>query len=63
MRRYVHEAVVDTPPDKLWRAIVDVRRWPEWDAGLEAIELQGELAPGRRYTVKPWGGPAVRMSV
>jgi len=35
MRRYVHEAVVDTPPDKLWRAIVDLRRWPEWDAGLE----------------------------
>jgi hypothetical protein len=63
MRRYVHEAVVDTPPDKLWRAIVDVRRWPEWDAGLEAIELQGELASGRRYTLKPQGGPAVRMSV
>jgi hypothetical protein len=35
MRRYVHEAVVDTPPDKLWRASVDVRRRPEWDAGLE----------------------------
>src|SRR5713101_7882848 len=63
MRRYVHEAVVDTPPDKLWRAIVDVRRWPEWDAGLEAIELRGELAPGRRYTLKPRGGPAVTMSV
>jgi hypothetical protein len=41
MRRYVHEAVVDTPP----------------------IELQGELAPGRRYTLKPRGGPAVTMSV
>jgi uncharacterized membrane protein len=63
MRRYVHGAVVDTPPDTLWRAIVDVRRWPEWDAGLEAIELQGELAPGRRYTLKPRGGPAVTMSV
>ena len=63
MRRYVYEAVVDTPADKLWRAIVDVRRWPEWDEGLEAIELQGELAPGRRYTLKPRGGPAVRMSV
>ncbi len=63
MRRYVYEAVVDTPADKLWRTIVDVRRWPEWDEGLEAIELQGELAPGRRYTLKPRGGPAVRMSV
>jgi len=63
MRRYVHEVVVDTPPDKLWRAITDLRRWPEWDAGLEAIELQGELAPGGRYTLKPRGGPAVSMSV
>jgi hypothetical protein len=63
MRRYVHEAVVDTPPDKLWRAIVDVRRWPEWDTGLDAIELAGELPPGRRHTLRPRGGPAVRMSV
>jgi uncharacterized protein YndB with AHSA1/START domain len=32
MRRYVHEVVVDTPPDTLWRAITDLRRWPEWVA-------------------------------
>jgi uncharacterized protein YndB with AHSA1/START domain len=63
MHRYVHEVVVHTPPDKLWRAITDLRRWPEWDAGLEAIELQGELAPGGRYKLKPRGGPAVTMSV
>jgi hypothetical protein len=63
MRRYVHETVVHTAPEKLWRAIIDVRRWPEWDSGLEAIELHGELAPGRRYTLKPQGGPAVTMSV
>lgn len=63
MRRYVHEVVVNTPPETLWRAIVDIRRWPEWDAGLETIELRGELAPGCRYTLKPRGGPAVAMSV
>ncbi len=63
MRRYVHEVVVDTPPERLWHAIVDIRRWPEWDAGLEAIELSGDVIPGRRYRLKPRGGPAVPMSI
>jgi hypothetical protein len=54
MRRYVHEVVVNTPPETLWRAIVDIRRWPEWDAGLETIELRGELAPGCRPLAFFW---------
>ena len=67
MRRYVHEAVVDTPPDKLWRAIVDVRRWPEWDAGLEAIELQGDLPLAKmrgshEFRVEP-GGTRIRVTI
>jgi uncharacterized protein YndB with AHSA1/START domain len=63
MRRYVHEVVVTTPPETLWRAITDIRRWPEWDPGLQAIELRGELIPGCRYTLKPRGGPAVAMAI
>ncbi len=63
MRSRVCEIVVATEREKLWRALVDVRRWPEWDAGLEAVEVEGEIAPGHRFTLKPRGGPAVTISI
>jgi ligand-binding SRPBCC domain-containing protein len=63
MRRHVYEVAVNTSPERLWLAIADVRRWPEWDAELEAIEVKGEIAPGSRFGLKPRGGPTVAMSV
>jgi uncharacterized protein YndB with AHSA1/START domain len=63
-RRYVHEAVVDLPPERLFAAITDVRRWPEWDAELASTEQDGTpLRPGSRFTLKPKGGPRVAMTV
>jgi ligand-binding SRPBCC domain-containing protein len=63
MQTHVYEVVVNTAPEKLWLAIADVRRWPDWDAGLEAIEVEGEVARGSLFRLKPRGGPAVTMSV
>jgi len=69
MRRYVHEVVVNTPPETLWRAIVDMRRWPEWDAieppnrfvdlaHLPLVKMRGshEFLPER-------GGTRIRVTI
>jgi hypothetical protein len=63
MRRHVYEVVVLTTPEVLWSAIADVRRWPDWDAELENTRVTGTIVPGSRFTLKPRGGPVVKMSV
>jgi uncharacterized protein YndB with AHSA1/START domain len=63
MRRYIHEAIVQTSPEKLFRAITDIPSWPRWDSGLEATTHDGSLAPGARFTLKPKGGPRVALSI
>jgi hypothetical protein len=45
MRRYVHEAVVDTPPDRLWRAIVARKVAQDAGAQTEAFMRFAERLP------------------
>jgi uncharacterized protein YndB with AHSA1/START domain len=63
MKSHVYEVVVNAAPERLWLAVADVRRWPDWDADLETVEVKGEVAPGSRFRLKPRGGPVVAMSV
>ena len=58
MRRYVHEVVVNTPPETLWRAIVDIRRWPEWDAGLVARKIARDAGAQTEAFVRFAGRPS-----
>ena len=63
-RRHVYETVVDVSPHRLFQAISDIRRWPEWDAGLKSTEHDGApLRPGSRFALTPRGGPRVAMMV
>ena len=47
MRRYVHEVVVNTPPETLWRAIVDIRRWPARGGPAVAMSVEAIEPPNR----------------
>ena len=51
MCAYVHDTVTDLSPEVLWNAKQDLRRWPEYDAGLESVEHDGVLAPGRGFVL------------
>ncbi|WP_228530813.1 MULTISPECIES: SRPBCC family protein [Myxococcaceae] len=63
MRRYVHETVVPTPAGKLYRALTDIARWPQWDAELASTEAPASLTRGAAFSLTPRGGPRVRMTV
>jgi uncharacterized protein YndB with AHSA1/START domain len=63
MRRYVREVTVPASPTKLWAAIADIRRWPEWNPGIQRTEHDGRLTPGSPFMLKPEGGPQVQMTI
>lgn len=63
MRRYSYETLVETSTEKLYQAITDIARWPTWDPELEATVHDGSLSPGSRFSLKPKGGPNLKMTI
>jgi len=63
MKSYTYTTTTDVAAEKLYRAITDINRWPEWDRELEATTHDGKLTPGSPFTLKPKGGPKLAMEV
>jgi len=61
--RYTHQMKTDVPAERLFDAITAINRWPEWDPDLDATTLDGPAEAGRRFTLKPKGGPLVQMMI
>ena len=61
--RHEHEVLVDLPPERLLRAIADVRHWPDWDEEIAAIDGPERPVAGTRFSLVPNGGPRVAMLV
>lgn len=53
----------DVTARAIWAAWADVERWPEWDRELEWTRLEGAFAQGSTFTLKPKGGPSVRIRI
>ena len=63
MRRHVYQTRCSTDPERLYRALADIRRWPDWDGDLEWTRIDGPVATGARFSLKPRGGPKVAMRI
>jgi hypothetical protein len=63
MKTYIYSTTTEVPAEKLYRAIADINRWPEWDSEIEATSHDGRLIPGALFTLKPKGGPRVSMEI
>jgi uncharacterized protein YndB with AHSA1/START domain len=48
---------IDAPPERVWRAMADVERWPEFAPQFQAIKRrdEGPLALGKSARVTPKG--------
>ena len=51
------------PPERVWDALLDGRRWSEWNPGVQWMTLEGPLEPGTLLTMKPKGGPQTAFRI
>lgn len=58
-----YETTTDVPAEKLFRAISDINNWGKWDDGLESTKLEGIARVGAEFTLKPKGGPNVKLTI
>jgi len=63
MPRHIHEFTLDIDRDRLFRALADLKRWPEWDDDIRAVELEGVPAAGSHFTLHLKDGSAVALMV
>ncbi len=50
---YSHETSADA--GALWRHWADMAAWPQWNDGIEAIDVEGPFAVGTTFTMTPPG--------
>jgi uncharacterized protein YndB with AHSA1/START domain len=58
-----HSVETSATTQAVWRLWADVERWPEWNAGVERIELRGPFAVGSRILMTPPGEAPVELRI
>ena len=58
---YQHSIETTASREELWRHWSDIASWPQWNAGIRAMEVEGPFAVGTTFTMTPPDGEPVRM--
>lgn len=61
MWEYEHSVETGAGPDAVWRCWSDMAAWPEWNEGIEKIEINGPFEVGTRFTMTPPGEDPVEL--
>lgn len=61
--KFAHTAWTTAPPEKIWAAWTDVKRWPQWDTELASASLEGGFAIDAKGKLKPKRGPASGFTI
>ena len=61
--KFAHTVETTAPPEKIWAAWTDVKRWPEWDTELASASLEGSFALGAKGKLKPKRGAASDFTI
>ncbi len=48
---------------QIWELMTDVNNWKRWDTSVDFSELHGEFKAGTFFTLKPKGGPKVKIQL
>ncbi|QIX62310.1 polyketide cyclase [Hymenobacter lutimineralis] len=49
--------------EQMWKLFADVNNWHQWDEGIEFARLEGRFEKGSHFTLKPKGGPKVKVKL
>jgi len=58
-----HSLETSAKAQAVWQLWADVDRWPEWNAGVEQIELRGPFAVGSTILMRPPGEEPVELRI
>jgi len=58
-----HSIETSASAQAVWQLWADVERWPEWNAGVELIELRGPFAVGSTILMTPPGEETVELNI
>ena len=57
------EATSAATPERVWAALLDGRRWSDWNPGVQWVAFEGPLEPGAGLTMKPKGAPQTALRI
>src|SRR5919199_816189 len=62
---WVTEHTIEThaTPERIWRLWADVAGWPDWNADVEQIALDGPFASGSTIVMTPIGAEPVELRI
>jgi uncharacterized protein YndB with AHSA1/START domain len=63
MWEYEHSIEADVTPQSVWQLYTDSTTWPEWDYGIELVELDGPFADGSTGRITPRGRDTIPFTV
>ncbi len=55
--------IQDLKKEDIWRVLENVAEWNTWDKELEFAQLHGPFASGTQFTLRPKGGPKVKIQL
>jgi uncharacterized protein YndB with AHSA1/START domain len=61
MWAYEHSVETAAAPETLWHHWSDMATWPQWNAGVEKIDVEGPFEVGTAFTMTPPGEEPIRM--
>ena len=61
MWEYEQSVETNAAPEALWRHWSSMAEWPQWNAGIEKIDVDGPFAVGTVFTMTPPGDDPIRM--
>ena len=44
------EIIINASPERVWKLLAEVKRWPEWQPDVTATSIQGPVQPGTDFT-------------
>jgi len=61
MWEYEHSVETTAAPQALWGHWSDMATWPQWNEGIDTIDVEGPFAVGTAFTMTPPGQEPIRM--
>jgi uncharacterized protein YndB with AHSA1/START domain len=61
MWEYEHSTETSAAPQEVWRHWSDMAAWPQWNAGIEKMEIDGPFAAGTTFAMIPPGDEPIRL--